>query len=701
MANEYWIKREREKLKGHLNDVDKTEKILASNFKKASRDIEDEIYKIYSRYSIDNKISYAEANKLLTGDRYKAWRMDLVDYVKEIEETNNDELLLELNTLSAKSRITRLEENLYQIQKILDSDYRFKHKEVKDLLKTGVKNSFTQTAYTIDTLNGFHGNFSMINKEEIEGIINLPWSGKNYSKRLWNNRTKLKEKVQKQVVQACIQGKDLRDCIRDVSTTMGSSRGITKRLINTEHAYACAQGDLKMYSDLGVDRYEYVATLDMKTSDVCRGLDGKVFDVSEAVSGVNFPPMHPHCRSTTVPADIQMLGDETRIARDEDGNNIYLKNDTKYSDYQKALESGNWERLRVIKSIKPTKRVDINRILPKDIPIRVIDETDKDAVNKEIKRLEAHLRSLDTITDNYSDNYTDLDWENVETLSEKLEKELSRLKKITFNKIKKVIPVGNFEFIEARTIKEANAFAEKYLEVKCSFKGIDINVANDWNRGMFDMKKEFPDVAENIKFIGSVQERNKFLKRDIKEFISQKYIEQGRNINNPTIKRVLETECRNIYSRLGLTKVRSEVIAESYFVQPQDDFSKVLANYNGITVNTARGGDYEKMLEMLKENIESKFHSKRPPNVKGIFDHEFGHQIDKAYGVSKNKEIIDLRTSLSNKEITNGLSEYAWRNKNSNVCGEFIAEAWAEYKNSPEPREIATKVGHIIERMKK
>lgn len=701
MASEYWINREKEKLKAHLGDVTKTEKILHRNLKKASKDIEEEIYKLYSRYSKDNRLSYAEANKLLTGPKYKEWRMDLKDYVDEITKTDNKELLLELNTLSAKSSITGLEEQLYQIQKILDKDYIFKHKEVKKLLKAGVKNSFTQTAYTIENLNGFHTSFSMISQKDIEDVINLPWSGKNYSNRLWANRTKLKDKVQEQIVQATIQGKDLRQCIKDVSATMEATREVTKRLINTEHAYACSQGDLKMYEEFGIDRYEYVATLDSKTSNICRELDGKVYKRNEAISGVNFPPMHPHCRSTTVPADIQMLGGETRIARDKDGNNIYLKNDTKYSDYQKALESGNWERLRVIKPIKPTKRVDINRILPKDIPIRVIDETDKDAVNKEIKRLEAHLRSLDTITDNYSDNYTDLDWENVETLSEKLEKELSRLKKITFNKIKKVIPVGNFEFIEARTIKEANAFAEEYLEVKCSFKGIDINVANDWNRGMFDMKKEFPDVAENIKFIGSVQERNKFLKRDIKEFISQKYIEQGRNINNPTVKRVLETECRNIYSRLGLTKVRSEVIAESYFVQPQDDFSKVLANYNGITVNTARGGDYEKMLEMLKENIESKFHSKRPPNVKGIFDHEFGHQIDKAYGVSKNKEIIDLRTSLSNKEITNGLSEYAWRNKNSNVCGEFIAEAWAEYKNSPEPREIATKVGHIIERMKK
>lgn len=345
MATDYWIKREEQKLKAHLTDVTKTEKILHRNLKKASKDIEDEIYKLYSRYSKENRLSYAEANKLLTGPKYKEWRMDLKDYVDEITKTDNKELLLELNTLSAKSSITGLEEQLYQIQKILDREYIFKHKEVKKLLKAGVKNSFTQTAYAIENLNGFHTSFSMISQKDIEDIINLPWSGKNYSNRLWANRTKLKDKVQEQIVQAAIQGKDLRQCIKDVSETMEATREVTKRLINTEHAYACSQGDLKMYEEFGIDRYEYVATLDSKTSNICRGLDGKVYKRSEAISGVNFPPTHPHCRSTTVPADVETLGDETRIAKDSKGNYIYLKADTTYEDYRKALETGDWNNV--------------------------------------------------------------------------------------------------------------------------------------------------------------------------------------------------------------------------------------------------------------------------------------------------------------------------------------------------------------------
>ena len=393
MATDYWIKREEQKLKAHLTDVTKTEKILHRNLKKASKDIEDEIYKLYSRYSKENRLSYAEANKLLTGPKYKEWRMDLKDYVDEITKTDNKELLLELNTLSAKSSITGLEEQLYQIQKILDREYIFKHKEVKKLLKAGVKNSFTQTAYTIENLNGFHTSFSMIRQKDIEDIINLPWSGKNYSNRLWANRTKLKDKVQEQIVQATIQGKDLRQCIKDVSETMEATREVTKRLINTEHAYACSQGDLKMYEEFGIDRYEYVATLDSKTSNICRGLDGKVYKRSEAISGVNFPPTHPHCRSTTVPADVETLGDETRIAKDIKGNYIYLKANTTYEDYIKALETGNWNNIKdtINESEKSVKidskysnKVDLGYINSKEYKEKFSKISNNETLNNEI-----------------------------------------------------------------------------------------------------------------------------------------------------------------------------------------------------------------------------------------------------------------------------------------------------------------------------
>ena len=44
-----------------------------------------------------------------------------------------------------------------------------------------------------------------------------------------------------------------------------------------------------------------MAKIDKKTSKICHSLNSKVFKVKDMIFGVNAPPMHPWCRSTTVP----------------------------------------------------------------------------------------------------------------------------------------------------------------------------------------------------------------------------------------------------------------------------------------------------------------------------------------------------------------------------------------------------------------
>ncbi|MGL6219340.1 MAG: minor capsid protein, partial [Lacrimispora sphenoides] len=69
--------------------------------------------------------------------------------------------------------------------------------------------------------------------------------------------------------------------------------------------------------ELGVEQYEILATLDTRTSDICRDMDEKVFDMKDYEVGVTAPPFHPHCRTTTVPHfDDEFSAVEMRSARD-------------------------------------------------------------------------------------------------------------------------------------------------------------------------------------------------------------------------------------------------------------------------------------------------------------------------------------------------------------------------------------------------
>ena len=52
------------------------------------------------------------------------------------------------------------------------------------------------------------------------------------------------------------------------------------------------QASQKAYDELDIDKYKILATLDKRTSEICQKLDGEVFNVKDAVIGVNMPPFH-------------------------------------------------------------------------------------------------------------------------------------------------------------------------------------------------------------------------------------------------------------------------------------------------------------------------------------------------------------------------------------------------------------------------
>jgi hypothetical protein len=113
------------------------------------------------------------------------------------------------------------------------------------------------------------------------------------------------------------------------------------------------------YDECGIERYEFMATLDNRTSTVCAGLDGKIFDLKDKEVGVNYPPLHPHCRSSVAPV-IDGLTREglTRSARDKDGKSTYVPRDMKYQEWKAWQEDGapaDVNAWRESKAPKPAK----------------------------------------------------------------------------------------------------------------------------------------------------------------------------------------------------------------------------------------------------------------------------------------------------------------------------------------------------------
>ncbi|AGB02529.1 hypothetical protein [Methanoregula formicica] len=107
------------------------------------------------------------------------------------------------------------------------------------------------------------------------------------------------------------------------------------------------------------------------------------------------------------------------------------------------------------------------------------------------------------------------------------------------------------------------------------------------------------------------------------------------------------------------------------------------------------GTDPEKLKATLQRNIDIGFHPKGCNTIKSLVDHEFGHALDDLYGFSDMDEVIDRYKTLCKQgqdKAKEALSVYAMKNKK-----EFIAEAWSEYLNNPNPRPIAKDIGRMME----
>jgi len=91
-----------------------------------------------------------------------------------------------------------------------------------------------------------------------------------------------------------------------VDKPFGTLNKSTKSLTDTELTFVERKATIESIKACGGTHYLYKATLDTKTCERCTELDGKTFNVSTAQVGVNFPPMHPHCRCI-----VTMVGKES------------------------------------------------------------------------------------------------------------------------------------------------------------------------------------------------------------------------------------------------------------------------------------------------------------------------------------------------------------------------------------------------------
>lgn len=331
MSKDYWIKRQTEReTKAYSNILD-IEKQYKLSLEQARANIEKEIRHIGTKYMRDNTLSFNEASKLLKGDEFKLWKKDLHEYMTEYKDLiktkplEAQKLWLEIETLSARSRMSHLDTLRVQIDKELIKVSAGVDEKITHELTSVYGNTYTEVLKDL-------GVNKVVDKEKIKAVLDRPWSGANYSQRLWGNTEKLSQVLKQEVVNGMIQGINLNIMTKRLTARFDTAKkNDVERLLRTEVNYTLNQATLDGYKDAGVNKYEFNATLDSRTSQICASLHGENFDVSAIAVGINYPPMHPRCRSTTIPIiDYEALGkslSEKELKSQEESNIIELERD--------------------------------------------------------------------------------------------------------------------------------------------------------------------------------------------------------------------------------------------------------------------------------------------------------------------------------------------------------------------------------------
>ena len=297
----YWLKRSEELDKVAKMTEKEVMKKLSALYRDAFRSIEKEVNDFMMKYAVDHKLDYATVTQMLTP-------IDLAEYNEKIQElhamyrdTKSEYIKIEIERLKARSKITRLR----ALQDAINVELCKVTHEYQMTLEDTLIGLFSAQYEKACELMGVMA--PGIPREAIIKIIEYPYAGRMYSDNIWRNKDNLVNFINQEITVGIIRGESIQKIARRLrnetkADTLRLAQSWAERLVRTEINYAMNQAHLKGYKDSGVvEKYEFLAAHDKRTSKLCRDLDGEMFELSKAVVGENYPPMHPNCRSTIVP----------------------------------------------------------------------------------------------------------------------------------------------------------------------------------------------------------------------------------------------------------------------------------------------------------------------------------------------------------------------------------------------------------------
>lgn len=322
----YWQARTAQRMWEHMQSAEETADQVAKVYAKASLYLSREMQDIFKKYVEKHHLTEKEALQFLNTLRD---RTSIEELRQKLQSTSQKQeiadLLAELEAPAYQARIQRLQDLQTQIDFVMRQVYRQEQAIATAHYIQLAEEAYNRSVFDIQQRTGLGFSFSHIDKKQVDIVLKSKWSGMNYSERIWRNTRTLAQEVKEALLVNLITGRTERETAEMLTKKFAGGSSKARRLIRTESCYLSNQLEMESYKECGVEKYRYLATLDLRTSEICRELDGKVFLVKDQQPGKNCPPMHPWCRSTTIAViSEKSLNGMKRRARDPVTGKTYL-----------------------------------------------------------------------------------------------------------------------------------------------------------------------------------------------------------------------------------------------------------------------------------------------------------------------------------------------------------------------------------------
>lgn len=313
------------------------EKRMRTAYQSAIDELQKELDDFYEKYATNNKIDLQVAKqKLSLSDSENV--KDLAEQYKQLLSKKNIGVRTQkkLDEIAAKTKVSRLEQLLVNCTKQA-AEVGIKAKdEMIDVGSLMYKDGFGHTMFNIQKTVGMGVNFNMPSARVIKTASNVEWLGATFADRTGYTLDRLTNNIEQIIPQLFIQGKNADEFGKAIAKQFNMSENAAKRDMRTLTTLITNQASILAYNNCEmVEEFEFVATLDGKTSDKCRAMDGKRFKLNEAAPFVNQPPLHYNCRSTTIPyfEDLDEYNQSERVARDEQGKTYMVPANMSYREW--------------------------------------------------------------------------------------------------------------------------------------------------------------------------------------------------------------------------------------------------------------------------------------------------------------------------------------------------------------------------------